>query len=267
MPPSMLFGFASVLVAFFVLGFCFTGSKTTARRSVSLGLAVVLLPLLCWVQIAYGINESKREINALIESICVGFALGSWIGCGRAKRVYRGIVSTDHTHLKDFTGAVQSILTVAGIIVTAWWFFNQRSTAPDLKLEHFVSQRESADDSNIALISVEVRATNIGHVQFQFGQHNSLKIYDVNSKGAPQNGKAADEIEMKIGDVKQLSSGLEPGETDQVYFHRFRIDKRSMRTLMVVSHVTAEDGVPVWTYRSLFDLPGVKSTSKESSSK
>jgi hypothetical protein len=100
--------------------------------------------------------------------------------------------------------------------------FLQRSTKPQVKLDQTVTQRPVAGDDDEILITVDVRATNIGKVKvdLQPGQFDLLRL------NPPQGGPLISYA------LRALS--LEPGESDQALFKTV-IVRSSVKTVQVHS--------------------------------
>lgn len=107
----------------------------------------------------------------------------------------------------------QAIATILALIAALIWFFLQRSTSPQVKLDQTVTHRAVANDPDSLLITLDVRATNIGKVKVDL-QPGELDIDEVN----PTPGHRLISYTLK-------KMTLEPGESDQSAFYDIEIPK------------------------------------------
>lgn len=66
------------------------------------------------------------------------------------------------SNIKDTLGAAQALATIVAIGLGGWWFIDQRSTKPRLKIEHEISNVQL--DTEHVLLAVDVKVTNISKV-------------------------------------------------------------------------------------------------------
>jgi hypothetical protein len=155
--------------------------------------------------------------------------------------------------LKSWIAALQGVATIGAILAGAYWFFLQRSTKPQVKLDQTVTQRPVVGDDDEILITVDVRATNIGKVKvdLQPGQFDLLRL------NPPQGGPLISYA------LRALS--LEPGESDQALFKTV-IVRSSVKTVQVHSdYKVPGTGNNYWNLLSAVDI-GDHTGHKESDS-
>jgi hypothetical protein len=119
--------------------------------------------------------------------------------------------NTAKARIKAWADVLQSVVTIAAIVAGGIWFIMQRSTKPQVKIEHNVTQRAVDGKAGVWLISVEVRVTNVGRTKVDLAQ-GIVNLVQVN----PVPG--SDLIEDQLRDLR-----LEPGESDQAFFRTYQI--------------------------------------------
>jgi hypothetical protein len=151
--------------------------------------------------------------------------------------------------VKTYLDIAQSLVTILAVLAGGIWFTLQRSTKPEIKLEHSVSQRPVAGSPNMWLISVEVRATNVGKVKVEL-EAGVMEISQVN----PVPGD--DLLSAQLRDMR-----LEPGESDQAIFRTYQIPD-SIRTIQIhsryqvpgTSHMFWDSRPLYWNLLTLADI-------------
>jgi hypothetical protein len=119
---------------------------------------------------------------------------------------------------------VQSLATILAIVAGGYWFFLQRSTKPQVKLDQTITQRAAVGEPNTVLVAIEVHATNIGKVKVDLDP-GQLDVLQVN----PRTDKP---ITLKSYSLNKLT--LEPGESDQAIFQVLAVYD-SVKTIQVHS--------------------------------
>ena len=158
--------------------------------------------------------------------------------------------------VKVWVEIIQGITTVVAIVAGGYWFFLQRSTKPQLKLDQTVTQRAVEGEPQKTLISVDVRATNIGKVKVDLDP-GELDLTQVNPEPAAPGGALAS---YKL---KRLT--LEPGESDQAAFVAVDVWD-TIKTIQVHSDYKVPNEKSLyWNLLSFADI-GVNANQKESAS-
>jgi hypothetical protein len=147
--------------------------------------------------------------------------------------------------IKDTLSAIQSLATIAALLAGAWWFYRQNQDAPRLKIEHIIATHQEASGTRQILVSVEVKASNTGNTPVSVPK-GTIRLVSISP---------ATEI---LDDSNMEDVDLQPGESDQIYFHVYRIAKQ-IGTIQVETHVPEPKGDGDWETNSVFDVkPGVK---------
>jgi len=128
--------------------------------------------------------------------------------------------------VKVWVETIQGIATILAIIAGGYWFFLQRGTKPQIKLEQTVTQRAVAGEPHETLIVVDVRVTNTGKVKVDLDS-GELQLTQVNP--IPTDPKSA---RLESFELKRVT--LEPGESDQALF-RDAIIMDNIKTIQVHS--------------------------------
>lgn len=146
---------------------------------------------------------------------------------------------------------VQGILTVIAIAAGGWWFLQQGLSKPRIRIDQTLTYRPLADSADLWLVTVDVRATNIGSVGVHLdkgwlviGQVNPLPGHD-----------------LLTAELKEL--WLQPGEGDQAMFHTYEVS-RSVQTLQLISNYKVPDKQLYWTLISVADLQSDDSAGRQS---
>ncbi|GAA3757759.1 hypothetical protein [Terriglobus aquaticus] len=155
---------------------------------------------------------------------------------------------------KPWLDLLQSVGTIVALVAGAYWFYLQRSTVPQIRLEQIVTQRPLAGADDRTLITVEVRTTNVGKVKVDL-TGGTMDIHQLNPTGR------RDPFTMvQLGDLT-----LEPGETDQSLFQTF-VFVNSVKTIQVHSAYKVPASKEMyWNLYSPVDL-GEKAAGKETAS-
>jgi hypothetical protein len=141
--------------------------------------------------------------------------------------------------MKDWSAILQSIVTIAAVLLGGTWFIYQQSLKPELKLAQVVTKRPLDGVPDAWLISVEITATNTGKIREEL-TGGTLNIVQVN----PLPG------EVIFPNRPLLDLQLDPGEADQAFFGTFPVsDVR--RTLEIqsrypVARSALESFLPTW---------------------
>lgn len=143
---------------------------------------------------------------------------------------------------------VQGLLTIGAICAGGWWFFEQESIKPQVKIDQTVTQR-SLNPSE-TLITVDVRATNIGKTKVELPA-GAMEVSQIN----PIPGYSITGYPLK-------ALLLEPGESDQALFQTIRLNKSTL-TIQVHSEYPVPDSKNVWNLLSAVDI-GDTQAKKES---
>ena len=128
--------------------------------------------------------------------------------------------------LKEILDIIRAVLTIAAILAAGWWFVKQGFAKPEIKLEHTVTQRRSADDKGAWLIGIEVRVTNVGKVPVDL-KDGMLIVSQVN----PVRQAGTEELDRESLDKKLY---LDPGEADQATFETLLLPD-GYKTILVQS--------------------------------
>jgi hypothetical protein len=156
--------------------------------------------------------------------------------------------------LKSWLSVLQSIATIAAIICGGIWFYMQRSTKPQVKLDQTITQR-TLTGSNDTLITIDVRATNIGKtkVTLNYGQFD-LDQLNPTGVGRLWGSPLADNL------------NLEPGESDQALFKTLILDS-SIKTVQAHSDYPVPGTNKFWNLLTAVDVgPNVTATKVADSS-
>lgn len=144
----------------------------------------------------------------------------------------------------------QGLLTIGAICAGGWWFIAQESIKPQVKIEQTVTQRPLNGGSLETLITVDVRATNIGKTKVVLPE-GIMQVSQIN----PIPG-----YRLKEFPLKHLL--LEPGESDQALFRTIRLNKSTL-TIQVHSEYPVPGSTNFWNLLSAVDI-GSTQTQKES---
>jgi hypothetical protein len=135
---------------------------------------------------------------------------------------------------------LQALATIGAIIAAGVWFYMQRSTKPEIKLEQTITQRRLLP-SNRWLLTVDVRATNIGKVKVDL-ERGEVKLTKVNP---------TPDVPLISRPLKKLL--LEPGESDQAIFESFSLSD-DVKTIQMESSYPVPDSKLYWDLRSVADI-------------
>jgi hypothetical protein len=145
---------------------------------------------------------------------------------------------------------LQSLFTIGAILAAGWWFIKQESIKPQVKIEQTVTQRALGNNPSEILITVDVRATNMGKTKVELDQ-GVTEVSQVN----PIPGYSIIKYPLR----RLL---LEPGESDQALFRTVRLNKTTL-TIQLHSEYPVPHTNEVWNLLSAVDI-GEKPTKKES---
>ena len=124
--------------------------------------------------------------------------------------------------LRVWIEIIQGLVTILALVAGGYWFVLQRSTKAQVKIDQTVTQRPAADHPDQTLITIDVRATNIGKVKVVLSA-GALDLMQIN----PTPGKPLISFELK-----ELT--LEPGESDQAIFRTLKVQS-TVKTIQVHS--------------------------------
>lgn len=149
-------------------------------------------------------------------------------------------------NIKTWIETIQGIATIAAILAGAYWFFLQRSTKPQVKLDQTVTQRPVDGHSDQTLITVDVRAMNIGKTKVDLDS-GQLDLIQINPTPEPP-------VKPLISyNLKAIS--LEPGESDQAIFVAVKI--QNLKTIQVHSdYPVPGENKKYWNLLSVVDIGG-----------
>ena len=161
-------------------------------------------------------------------------------------------VATGIERVKPWVETIQGLFTILALLGGAYWFLAQESTKPQIKLDQTVTQRPLVGDETQTLITLDVRATNIGKVKVELSP-GTLELLQINPEQ----------------DVPKLTFSLqamtlEPGESDQAIFQTVNIPN-TVRTLQVHSEYQVPGARNYWNLLSAVDI-GAKPVPKEAAS-
>lgn len=156
------------------------------------------------------------------------------------------------SQIKRLVDIVQGILTIGAICAGAWWFFKQESVKPQVKIEQTVTQRALGNDATEVLLTVDVRATNMGKTKVELAE-GQMEVSQIN----PTPGGSLVSYPLR-------AMLLEPGESDQALFKTVLIYKTTL-TIQVHSEYAVPGSKNVWNLLSAVDI-GEQPTRKESTS-
>jgi hypothetical protein len=142
---------------------------------------------------------------------------------------------TGAERLKLWIEIVQGTLTILGIFAAGMWFFAQRSDKPQIKLEHFATDRALSSARQMSLVAVEVRVTNVGKVKVHLDPGN-LQIDQFN----PVPG-----VTLLTGKKKLKELELEPGESDQALFEVYQLPDY-IKTIQIHSDYDVPNTGRIW---------------------
>jgi hypothetical protein len=164
---------------------------------------------------------------------------------------------------KVWVETIQGVVTIIALIAGGYWFYMQRSTKPQLKLEQTFTQRAVDGKPGLTFISVDVRVTNMGKVKVELDP-GEVSVYQINPPST-DSGKP-------LAKFKLLKETLEPGESDQAGLAPLFVYD-NIKTILVHSDYKVPNGrflfwnLPeknlYWNQRSYVDI-GADTLKKES---
>jgi len=143
--------------------------------------------------------------------------------------------------IKVVVDICQSLFTIFAICAGGWWFLKQESITPQVKIDQTVTQRSLGNDPSEELITVDVRATNMGKTKVELGT-GVMEILQIN----PVPG-------YDIISYPLRALILEPGESDQALFRAVRLNKSTL-TIQVHSKYPVPGSKNVWNLLSVVDI-------------
>lgn len=178
--------------------------------------------------------------------------------------------------IKDIVQIIQSILTIIGIIVAAYWFFKRRQVNPKAKLTHNIINKVL--DENTLLIRINATIENIGNVLIKI-DHVEIRINwvyplteDVHTaidKLKPVNELESEEdLQIKFPQIESKKLKLEknkmiivePGESENIYCD-FILKKDKLpskvKTIMIycyIKNISSRQRPLGWVFEELYDL-------------
>jgi hypothetical protein len=159
--------------------------------------------------------------------------------------------------IKTWMEILQAIATILAIACGLIWFLLQRSTKPQVKIEQTVTQRHVVGHPDQSLVSVDVRATNVGKVKVELAP-GVMELLQINPILDKDKQKAWPKFQLK----KLI---LEPGESDQALFQDFTLPD-TIRTVQIHSRYAVPGKRDLyWNLLSFVDI-GVEPSAKETAS-
>jgi hypothetical protein len=170
---------------------------------------------------------------------------------------------TQATHSKDkehhsaletvklYVEVVQGLATIVALLAGGYWFFLQRSTSPEVKIEQTVTHRPVQNEPGFTLITVDVRATNVGKVKVDL-QPGEFELRQVNPTlpAASKNGESNKPLLAFV--LKPMT--LEPGESDQALFKTIEVPVE-IKTVQVHSdYAVPHETKKFWNLLSAVDV-------------
>jgi hypothetical protein len=153
------------------------------------------------------------------------------------------------TRIKLALDIIQALFTIVAIAAGGWWFLKQESVKPQVKLEQTITQRPLGNEASEVLLTVEVRATNMGKTKVELS-NGQMEVSQIN----PIPGGS-----LATSPLQPLT--LEPGESDQALFKSVLIYKSTL-TIEVHSEYSVPGTKNVWNLLSAVDI-GETPTKKE----
>ncbi|GAC1360042.1 MAG: hypothetical protein NVSMB3_07870 [Acidobacteriaceae bacterium] len=147
---------------------------------------------------------------------------------------------------------LQGVSTILALCAALIWFVWGRSSKPQVKIEQTVTQRQVAGDAKRWLLSVDVRATNVGKVKVDL-QPGEMELMQINPKATPA---------RMLGPQLSLQAlTLEPGESDQALFQDFTLPE-SIKTIQIHARYRIPGSDKYWNLLSFVDV-GTNAGAKE----
>jgi hypothetical protein len=141
---------------------------------------------------------------------------------------------------------VQGLATIVAILAGGYWFFLQRSISPQVKIEQTVTHRPVQGEPGYMLMTVDVRATNVGKVKVDL-QPGEFELRQVNPTLSGDDNKPLVAFVLK-------SMTLEPGESDQALFKTIEVPVE-IKTVQVHSdYAVPNETKKFWNLLSAVDV-------------
>lgn len=141
---------------------------------------------------------------------------------------------------------VQGLATIVAILAGGYWFFLQRSINPQIKIEQTVTHRPVQGDPGFMLMTVDVRATNVGKVKVDL-QPGEFELRQVNPTLSGDTTKPLVALVLK-------PMTLEPGESDQALFKTIEVPVE-IKTVQVHSdYAVPHETKKFWNLLSAVDV-------------
>jgi len=156
--------------------------------------------------------------------------------------------------VKTWVDTIQGIATITVILAGGYWFFLQRSTKPQVKLDQIVTQRPVDGVPGQTLLTVDVRATNIGKVKVDLNS-GQLDLIQINP--------SPEQPVQPLVSYNLKTITLEPGESDQAIFVAVKV--QTVKTLQIHSDYPVPGEKKYWNLLSVVDIGGT-AREKESAS-
>jgi hypothetical protein len=173
---------------------------------------------------------------------------------------------------KDAAGTLQSVATIAALLVGAWWVLRRRRTYPRANFTHVVTHVFL--NSDVRLLRIAVGIENIGDVLLRLeksfvGVQQVVPVPDeirpaLDARTALV-GSTTSEIEWPFIDARQndwSGSEIEPGESAAFHFELFA--QRGVRCVLVYSYFRniTKPGDQGWNTSTLYEIePNVYASS------
>ncbi len=162
--------------------------------------------------------------------------------------------------VKLWIECIQGVVTILALLAGGVWFLLQRANKPQVKLDQTVTQRPVAGQPEMTLITLDVRATNVGKIKVDL-EPGTVELMELNpEQDVPQN---VPQSVPKIAFPLQRMT-LEPGESDQAIFQTVNLPN-SIHTIQVHSEYAVPGTKKYWNLLSSVDIGG-SSDRKEAAS-
>jgi len=144
------------------------------------------------------------------------------------------------------------VVTILALVAGGVWFLLQRSNKPQVKLDQTVTQRPVAGNPEMTLITLDVRATNVGKIKVDL-EPGTVELMQLNPE---------QDVPKVAFPLQRMT--LEPGESDQAIFQTVNLPN-SIHTIQVHSEYAVPGTKKYWNLLSSVDIGG-SSDRKEAAS-
>lgn len=173
--------------------------------------------------------------------------------------------------IRNIAQIIQAALTIIGIIVTAYWFFQRRQVNPRAKLTYNIIDKVL--DEKTLLVRITATIENIGNVLIKI-DHAEIRLKWVspvidNVVTSIENADTSKDFEIDFPQIESKNLNLEkkdmiviePKESDNIYcdFILNKDDKFSckVKTIMVycyIKNITSHRRPLGWSFEEIYDL-------------